>query len=131
MHLSLLKDFKMNGESINLESITMVESLIIYTFLFLLSIIGVITLVVVTKVYKMHDVRNADGQYSWMVPDSWSEVQTNLIKTQELMAGSLSELTVHNKQISKLLGAQTDATLAMFEGLRELRSEKSDDGKPQ
>ena len=89
----------------------------------------IVILIVVVRIFKMHDVRNADGQYSWMVPNAWSEIQENLIKTQELMAGSLAELTVHNAQISKLLGTHTDAALAMFEELKKLRMEKSDDKK--
>lgn len=103
------------------ESLVGTESLIVYIAFFLLSIVGVATLVIVARLYGMHNVKNSDGQLAWFVPDSWVCVQESLVKTQELMASSLAELTVHNKQISKLLETQTNVSLELYQELMKLR----------
>lgn len=102
---------------------------IVLGILFAIFVVCSAGLVYTIRLHTMHDVRNDDGQYSWMVPNSWVKIQENLIETQKLMAGSLAELTVHNQQISKLLGVQTDATLAMFEELKRMRGDQTDVGK--
>lgn len=105
------------------------ENAILIVSIFLLFVTGITTLVIVARLYKMHDVRNSDGQYSWMVPGSWSEIMQNLTETQKLMAGNLAELSIHNEKISKLLGAQTDATLLMYQELKAMCGEKPNNGK--
>ena len=104
------------------------ETLIILCVLFAVFVVCSAGLVYTILLHRMHDVRNADGNFAWMVPGSMIKIQENLIETQQLMAASLAELTVHNRQISKLLGAHTDATLAMFEELKKMRSERKNGG---
>ena len=98
------------------------EFTILSVVLTLLLIICTTTLLYSIKVFKMHDVRNEDGDYKWMGNDDATKINSNIIDTQKLMLEGLNALTRHNKQISKLLETQTNVTLVMFEELKKVKS---------
>ena len=97
------------------------SQIVIYSLFIVLILVSIVTLVIVSRLYVMHDVKNSDGQYAWMISDEWAIIQKNMIKTQELMLTSIAELSVQNGQISKLLETQTNATLSMFEELKRFK----------
>ena len=85
--------------------------------LFLLMIIGLATLVIVAKLYSMHNVRGADGRLAWMVPDNYTELVTKLNKSQEKIVEQLSQLSEHNKTTAQLMKSSVDALLEMRQEL--------------
>ena len=100
------------------------EMAVLYGGFFLLVIIGMATLVIVAKIYKMHDVRNSSGEYAWMVPSGYVDLQKQISESQRLIVGSLGELTVHNKQTAELMQNSINALLEMRQELNGIRNEK-------
>lgn len=84
--------------------------------------ISVATLTIVAKIYKMHDVRNEDGEYAWMVPGKFMDMQASLTKmqaqmtaSQEKMVEAITESINNNKQVGELLRSLTNATLSLHQ----------------
>ena len=59
----------------------------------------------------MHNKKNSDGEYAFMVPDRWCELQEKFNHSQERIVSAISELSVHNAQSAKLLETLTNAVL--------------------
>lgn len=89
----------------------------------LVVVLSFATFILLFRLYKMHDVKNQDGEYAWMVPSSYAELQKDISESQRLIVGSLGELTVHNKQVAKLMESLVNATLSMRQ---EMNGDKKD-----
>jgi hypothetical protein len=72
---------------------------------------------IVSKLYKMHDVRNEDGQYAWIVPSKLFELQSKINASQEMIAESLKSVSEHNAEIAKLMQTLVDSTLVMHQSI--------------
>jgi len=92
---------------------------VLIVVLFLLTIIGLATLVVVAKLYKMHDVRSPDGRLAWMVPDNYTELVSQLNESQKLIVAQLGELSSHNKKTAELMQSSVNALLEMRQELNK------------
>lgn len=92
-------------------------NLILLCAVILMSLIGIATLVIVAKIYSMHNVRNEEGEYSWMVPRKWMEFQETIVVAQERMVNTLNTFSENQIKMSKLLESLTNATLAMHESM--------------
>lgn len=80
-------------------------------------IASIITLCIVYRIYKMHNVRNKDGVYSWIIPDSWIDFQSNMLESQERIVNTISESSVNHVRTGKLLESLTNATLALHQSI--------------
>jgi len=102
------------------------EVLTVVTFgsVILLSIIGLVTLMIVVKLYRMHDVRNTDGQYAWMVPSEWAELPTKLTESQERIVAALAENSANSQQERKLLEHLVNAAFSLTEEINRLKNAK-------
>lgn len=92
-------------------------NLIMIVAIIVLSLTGIATLIIVSKLYKMHDVRNEDGQYAWMVPSKLFELQSKINASQEMIAESLKSVSEHNAKIAKLMQTLVDSTLIMHQSI--------------
>lgn len=86
-------------------------NLIIMILIFINTTVAVATLFFVTKLFRMHDVKDSSGQYAWMIPREWIELPKEISATQEKMIAALGEIMIHNKQSSKLMETLTNAVL--------------------
>jgi hypothetical protein len=96
--------------------------LILLGSVILISILGVVTLIIVARLYQMHDVKTADGQYAWMIPSEWSELPGKMVDSQNKIVASLAELTVHNQQTSKLLQHLVNAAFSLNEEINGMKN---------
>jgi hypothetical protein len=90
---------------------------------FVSTTVSIVTLVLVSRLFKMHDVKDANGRYAWMQPQGGCDLQTKLNDSQERIVSAIAELSVHNSQSAKLLESLTNAVL-------EMRQEMNKDKKP-
>jgi len=89
-------------------------NIILYSAFVILMIIGFATLVIVYRVYKMHDVKRDDGEYAWMVPYDWASFQKSIMESQERIVVKMAEASENHLKESQLLESLTNATLAMY-----------------
>lgn len=94
-------------------------NLILVGSVILLTIVDIATFFIVLKLFTMHNKKNRDGQYSFMVPEGWCELQEKLNSSQERIVGAIAELSVHNSQSAKLLETLTNAVLEMRQELNK------------
>ena len=94
---------------------------VLVTLMFLLTIIGLATLVIVARLYKMHDVKNSDGQLAWMVPSNYAEMAKKLNESQQLIVVSLKELSCHNAQTAELIKSSINALLEMRQDINRIK----------
>ncbi len=99
-------------------------SWVIFGTVILISIIGVVTLCIVAKLYRMHDVRNPDGQYAWMVPKEWADLANSLTASQERIVAAFAELSVSGQQERKLLEHLVNAAFSLTEEINGLKNAK-------
>lgn len=83
-----------------------------------LCVCGLTTLVLTFVLWKMHNVKNKDGQYAWMIPQGMSELQDRISSSQEKIAQSMSEMSEHNGRVAKLLESLVNATLSMHQDIK-------------
>ncbi|MBN2256686.1 MAG: hypothetical protein JW704_02530 [Anaerolineaceae bacterium] len=102
------------------------EVLTVVTFgsVILLSVIGLVTLIIAVKLYRMHDVRNPDGNYAWMVPREWAELSGALTKSQERIVAACAELSASSQQERKLLEHLVNAAFSLTEEINGLKNAK-------
>lgn len=81
-------------------------------------VIGIVTLVIVAKLYRMHDVRNAEGEYAWMIPHGWTDLQRKISESQERIVELAVESSENNSKSSKLLESLTNAVVALHEAIK-------------
>jgi hypothetical protein len=91
-------------------------NIIIMILIFINTTVAVATLYFVTKLFHIHNVKDQSGQYSWMIPREWIELPKEISATQEKMVAALGEISVYNKQNSKLMETLTNAVLEMKSG---------------
>ena len=94
---------------------------IVVAVLILLAVIGLSTLVIVSLLYKMHNVRNATGQLAWMVPSSYAELAKQVTESQCQIVQQLKELSDQNMQAAKLAQSSVDALLEMRQELNKFK----------
>jgi hypothetical protein len=61
----------------------------------------------------MHDVRNEEGEYAWMMPRAWIDIQKSMVESQERTVATISQASENYIKMSKLLESLTNATLAI------------------
>ena len=103
------------------QDMSQVMFVVVVAVLILLSVIGLATLVIVALLYKMHNVRNADGQFAWMVPSSYTELASKLTQSQELIVKQLTELSEQNRRVAELTQSSVNALLEMRQELNGLK----------
>lgn len=85
---------------------------------------SIVILVVVIRLFVMHNVKNEDGSYAWMTPDKWLEIQGRMSDTQDRIAMSMSELSEYNAKQLKLMQSLVDATLSMHQEIKNGRGQE-------
>jgi hypothetical protein len=83
-----------------------------------LCVCGLTTLILTFVLWKMHNVRNKDGQYAWMIPQGMCDLQDRISASQEKIAQSMTEMSVHNGRVAKLLESLVNATLSMHQDIK-------------
>jgi hypothetical protein len=83
-----------------------------------LCVCGLTTLVLTFVLWRMHNVRNKDGQYAWMIPQGMCDLQDRISASQEKIAQSMTEMSVHNGRVAKLLESLVNATLSMHQDIK-------------
>jgi hypothetical protein len=97
---------------------------IVFCLAIFLSLIGLGTFLVVVKIYKMHDVKGDDGQYSWMFPREWGDLHVKLTDSQEKIAIAFQDLAESNKKERELLGHLVNAAFSLTEEINGLKNAK-------
>jgi len=86
------------------------------------------TFVFVVKIYAMHNIKNEKGEYAWIIPSGWSEVQADLARSHEKVVEAIAELSVINKNTGEAIQQHTKLARTMtdtfMEVLAEMRKEK-------
>jgi hypothetical protein len=93
---------------------------------FVSTTVSIVTLVLVARLFKMHDVKDANGRYAWMQPQGWCELQTKLNDSQERIVSAIAELSVYNVQSAKLLESLTNAVLDMRQEINSQKEKPKD-----
>jgi len=83
-----------------------------------LCICGLATLVLTFVLWRMHNVRNKDGQYAWIIPQGMCDLQDRISASQEKIAQSMVEMSDHNGKVAKLLESLVNATLSMHQDIK-------------
>jgi len=96
-------------------------NIVMIIVLVVISMVGLATLVLVARLFNMHNVRNKDGGYAWMVPSNWIDAQTAIMESQERIVGAIAEIAVINKQSVQLSKSLTDAVLGMRQELNDIK----------
>jgi len=96
--------------------------LIVLGMFILSTALGVATLLIVAKLYRMHDVRNKDGEYSWMMPQGVTELFPKLIESQERIVAAFAELSANSQQERKLLEHLVNAAFSLTEELNKVKN---------
>jgi len=79
---------------------------------------GVATLAITAKLYQMHNVKNQDGEYAWMIPKDFLKMQAQITKSQEMIGEEIAESSRNQKQVSKLLETLVNATLSLHQAVK-------------
>jgi predicted PurR-regulated permease PerM len=95
--------------------------LLIFMSVIALIAICIATLVVSVKIYKMHDVRNEDGEYAWMVPSSFISLQERLNESQERIVENIGESSRNQKEVGRLLESLVSVTLSLSQNLNGIQ----------
>ncbi|MEJ2296553.1 MAG: hypothetical protein P8Y23_17535 [Candidatus Lokiarchaeota archaeon] len=85
------------------ETVIFVDPVILIVSVFILTVVSISTLVIVYKIYKMHDVRNSDGSYAWMVPTNFFDIQKQITDSQNNMVVLIKEMNEQQSQICEIL----------------------------
>lgn len=72
-------------------------------FVIILIVVCISTLVIVYKIYKMHDVRNSDGEYAWMVPNNFLDIQKQITDSQNNIVVVMKEVNIQQEHIGEIL----------------------------
>lgn len=67
------------------------------------------------RLYFMHNVKNQDGEYAWMIPSSFLDMQSQITKSQEKIVEAIAEASQNQRQVSKLLETLVNATLSLHQ----------------
>jgi len=84
------------------------------------------TLILTFVLWRMHNVKNADGQYAWMIPQGMCDLQDRISASQEKIAQSMTEISVHNGRVAKLLESLVNATLSMHQDIKSKEEPRND-----
>ena len=96
-----------------------VWNIVMMGFVTLNTLIALTALALSAKLFKMHNVRNTDGTYAFMVPDAWAKLPEKITRSQELIVSSVGELSAFNKQNADLQKSMIDALMKLHERLRK------------
>jgi type II secretory pathway predicted ATPase ExeA len=96
-----------------IDTVFFIDPVIFIISIFIIFVIGISTLVIVYKVYKMHDVKNSDGEYAWMIPNNFIEFQQKMTDSQEKIVDTIRELSDNQHQVSRLLSNLVEATASL------------------
>lgn len=83
------------------DPVVFIVSVLIFSVI--LIVVCISTLVIVYKIYKMHDVRNSDGEYAWMVPNNFLDIQKQITDSQSNIVVVMKEVNVQQQQIGEIL----------------------------
>lgn len=84
--------------------------------------LGVLLLLV--KVYKMHDVKNQNGEYAWMVPSEWYSLHSRLVESQNGITNAISEMAANHAKQGELLKHLVNAAFSLTEEINRLKNAK-------
>lgn len=96
-----------------------VWNIVMMGFVTLNTLIALTALVLSAKLFKMHNVKNADGTYAFMVPSAWAKLPEKITRSQELIVKSVGELAEYNKQNAAIQKSMIDALTKLHEQLRK------------
>lgn len=86
-----------------IDSVIFVDPVILIVAIFILAVISISTLVIVYKIYKMHDVRNSDGEYAWIIPGNFLDIQKQITDSQNIIVDVIKEVNTQQKYIGEIL----------------------------
>lgn len=79
-------------------------------------IIGMFIIAAFTiRLFKMHDVKNENGEYAFMIPTGYSDLQKQINTSQERIVGVMSEMLKNSVSQGELLRTLTNKVLEMHQ----------------
>ncbi len=87
----------------------MVIDIVILGFLVVLVLLALVIAAYTIKIFRMHNVKNPNGEYAFMVPSGFSDMCTTISVTQEKMVGAMQEIVRDSNSQVELLRELTAA----------------------